>query len=73
MNRLPMSPLVARALEVGAKHLGIEELSKRLGVSFIEIQRWRSGQAEIPDGKFLQLIDLLIEIHPKWLDKDEAL
>src|SRR5690349_19614882 len=72
MNRPPVSPLVLRALEVPEKHLGMEELSKRLGVSPMEIQFWRAGQAEVPDRKFLLLVDLLIELDPKWLDKDET-
>jgi hypothetical protein len=71
MKRPPISPLVLRALEVAEKHLGIEELSKRLGVPPMEIQLWRSGHAEVPDGKFLLLVDLLIDLEPKWLDKGD--
>jgi hypothetical protein len=67
MNRLPISPLFARALDVAEKHLGIEELCRRLDVIDTAIQAWRLGHAEVPDQKFLQLVDILTQLDPSWL------
>ena len=64
MNRRPVSPLVLRGLEIAEKHLGIDELCKRLGTTPATIQAWRIGQEEMPDAQFLNVVDLLLEIDP---------
>lgn len=69
MNRLPASPLISRALEIAEKHLGIEELSTRLGEPTTTVRAWRFGHATMPDHKFLTLVDILNELDPHWTDK----
>jgi len=64
MNRRPVSPLILRGLEIAEKHLGIDELCKRLGATAASVQAWRTGQEEMPDALFLELVDLLIELDP---------
>ncbi len=66
MNRLPVSPLVTRALEVAEKRLGMEELATRLGAPDTLIQAWRFGHATIPEAKFLKLVDILTELVVAW-------
>jgi hypothetical protein len=68
VNRLPGNPLIARAIEIAEKHLGIGELSKRLKVSDITIRAWRFGHEAMPTKKFLELVDILTAIDPKWND-----
>jgi transcriptional regulator with XRE-family HTH domain len=46
------------------KHLGIEELCRRLGTTASTLQAWRLGHEEMPDAQFLKLVDLLLEIDP---------
>ena len=58
-----------RGLEIAEKHLGIAELSKRLGDPETTIRAWRFGHAEMPEYKFLRLVDILNEIEPNWADK----
>ena len=72
MTRLPANPLVGRALDVAERHLGVEELSRRLIVPEASIRSWQVGYAAMPEYKFQQLVDLLLEIEPTWLDWDEA-
>ena len=62
MNRLPASPLIARALEIAEKRLGMKELSERLGSPESSIEAWRMGHATMPENKFLTLVDLLTEL-----------
>ena len=64
MNRRPVSPLILRGLEMAEKHLGIDELCKRLATPAFTIQAWRVGQEEMPDAPFLKLVDLLLELDP---------
>lgn len=64
MNRRPVSPLILRGLEIAEKHLGIDELCKRLGATPANVQAWRTGREEMPDALFLKLVDLLIELDP---------
>ncbi|HYL90480.1 MAG TPA: hypothetical protein VEU32_17145 [Burkholderiales bacterium] len=66
MKRIPNSPLVGRALEVAEKHLGIEELSKRLNAPVETIRVWGVGHATMPEYKFLRLIDVLTELPIPW-------
>jgi CheY-like chemotaxis protein len=68
MNRLPVSPLVKRALDIAEKHLGLQELCARLGAHETSVHSWRFGHAEMPHQKFLLLVDLLTELDPKWSD-----
>jgi hypothetical protein len=72
MNRLPASPLIFRALDVAEKHLGIEELSRRLVAPESMIRAWRFGHATMPEYKFLRLVDIITELDPSWIDWDEA-
>ena len=69
MNRLPTSPLIAKGLEIAEKHLGIQELSRRLGAHESTIRAWRFGHATMPEHKFLVLVDILTELDPNWTDK----
>ena len=66
MNRLPVSPLIARALEVAEKRLGMKELSERLGSPASSIQAWRMGHATMPEYKFLKLVDIITELAIAW-------
>jgi hypothetical protein len=60
MNRLPASPLVARALAVAEKRLGIDELCRRLVAPQTMVQ-----------GAPRTLVDILTELDPSWVDWDE--
>jgi hypothetical protein len=66
MQRLPASPLIARALEIAEKRLGMTELSVRLGSPASSIEAWRLGHATMPEYKFLRLVDILTELDPSW-------
>jgi hypothetical protein len=72
MDRLPANPLVGRALDVAEGKLGIRELCRRLVAPEAVIRSWRLGQTNMPEYKFLQLVDILTEIDPTWTDWDEA-
>ena len=56
-----------RGLEIAEKHLGMAELSTRLGVPEETIRAWRLGLVEMPDKEFLRFVDLLADIDPNWL------
>jgi hypothetical protein len=67
MNRQPVSPLTAKGLDIAERHLGIEEPSRRLGVSETTIRAWRFGHVAMPDAKFLKLVDVLVTLDPdRW-------
>ena len=66
MQRLPASPLIARAVEIAEKRLGMTELSVRLGSPASSIEAWRLGHATMPEYKFLRLVDILTELDPSW-------
>ena len=66
MQRLPVSPLVLRALEVAEKRLGMEELAQRLDASQSAITAWRFGHATMPEHKFLKLVDILTDLAIAW-------
>ena len=72
MNRMAGSPLISRALELAEKRLGMGQLCHRLIVSETMIHAWRSGQATMPEYKFLRLIDILTELDPAWTEWDQA-
>ena len=69
MNRLPVSPLVMRALAVAEKRLGIYELCNRLDASAAAVRAWQSGSIEMPDKDFLRLIDIVIDLEPDFLPR----
>lgn len=69
MNRLPVSPLITKGLEIAEKHLGIDELSRQLGAPDTTIRAWRFGHATMPERTFLKLVDILSAIDPDWTDK----
>jgi hypothetical protein len=66
MNRLPVSPLISRGLQIAEQRLGIAELSIRLGSPADSIRAWRMGHATMPERKFLKLVDILSELDPNW-------
>lgn len=66
MNRLPVNPLVCRALEIAEKRLGVRELALRLKVSEDVITAWRYGESTMPSQKFLDLVDMLVDVQPTW-------
>ena len=68
MNRLPVSPLITKGLDIAERHIGIEELSRRLAVPETTIRAWRFGHVTMPDAKFLQLVDILVTLDPRWMD-----
>jgi hypothetical protein len=70
MNRLPASPLIARALEIAEKKIGMDELSRRLNAPDSIVRAWRDGHATMPEYKFLSLVDVLTELDPSWKDWD---
>jgi hypothetical protein len=72
MRRLPTSPLIARALDVAEKRLGMRELCRRLVAPETMIRAWHLGHTAMPKYKFLQLVDLLAELDPSWKDWDGA-
>lgn len=66
MHRMPANPLIARGLEIAEKKLGIVELSVRLGSPVGSIKAWRTGDATMPERKFLALVEILTELDPSW-------
>lgn len=66
MNRLPVSPLVTRGLELAEARVGLEELCKRLDCVPTEIDAWKNGAVEMSDKKFLELIDMLNDLAIAW-------
>jgi len=66
MNRIPVSPIIGKALEIAEKRLGVVELAKRLYTTVSLIQAWRMDHATMPEYKFLRLADLLNELEPDW-------
>jgi hypothetical protein len=66
VNRLPVNPLVPRALEVIETRLGIAELSRRLEVSETTIRAWALAQEPMPKSKFLDLVDILTGLDLSW-------
>jgi hypothetical protein len=69
VNRLPVSPLVSRGLQIAEKHLGLDELCRRLGAPSSSLVAWRLGHTSMPDAKFLILVDMLLEIDPHWTNR----
>lgn len=71
MNRLPVSPLVSRGLDIAERHLGLDALCEKLGAPEMLLRAWRSGAVEMPHAKFMLLVDLLTGMVPNW--SNEAL
>jgi hypothetical protein len=71
-ERLPVSPLVMRALEVAEKRLGTAALSQRLGTSESTLKGWQLGHAAMPEQTFLELVDLLTELSVSWEEWNPA-
>jgi len=70
MNRMPASPLISRALQVGEQYLGMDELCRRLRATKESVLAWRTGMATMPQYKFLQLVDILTDLDPAWREWD---
>lgn len=68
MKRMPSSPLIARALAVAEKYLGIEELSRRMGVPEATVQAWRGHHLAMSNSDFLRLIDIITSLDVRWED-----
>jgi len=66
VNRLPVNPLIMRALQLAEEALGLAALAERLGVERGTIDDWRVGLAAMPQDKFLQLVDMVSAIVPGW-------
>ena len=66
MNRMPVSPLVMKALELAENRLGIDELSRRLGAPETTIRDWRMGFATMPERKWFRLVDIVMDLQPGW-------
>jgi DNA-binding transcriptional regulator YiaG len=72
MNRLQANPLIARALEIAEKKLGVRDLAWRLHASEATLRAWTSGEATMPQHRFLRLVDVLTELDPSWQDWDNT-
>jgi CheY-like chemotaxis protein len=72
VNRLPVNPLIVRGLRIAEEELGIAGLAARLGVAAGAIDDWRMGLAAMPQGKFLELVDVLAGIDPSWKRTDPS-
>jgi hypothetical protein len=57
---------MAKGLEIAERRLGLQQLCLRLGVPEIVLHAWRLGDIEMPNEKFLLLVDLLGELDPQW-------
>lgn len=68
MNRIPVSPLISRGLEIAQQRLGTDELCKRLGAPAALIQAWQFGYTPMPENKFLELVDVLTGLDPNWAE-----
>jgi len=70
MDRMPVSPLVTRVIEVAGDKIGLAEVALRINSPVMLIEAWRDGLATIPRDKFLRLIDVLTELDPSWAEWD---
>jgi hypothetical protein len=69
VNRLPVSPLISRGLEIAERRLGMAEVCRRFGSPSSAVVAWRLGDAAMPDAQFLVLVDMLLEIDPHWTNR----
>jgi hypothetical protein len=72
MNRHIASPIIARGLEITEKHLGMDELSRVLGVPDTTIRDWATGLTPMPVVKLLRLVELLHVVDPDWFQHVKA-
>lgn len=70
MERLPVSPLVARTIELAAEKIGLGEVANRIAVPIAILEAWRDGKAAVPRADFLRLVDVLLELDVGWEDWD---
>lgn len=70
-NGLPDNPLARRVLEIGVRSLGSVEVAKRLNVTPVLLDTWRTGQARMPQHEFKLLIDVLLSLKPGWEEWDK--
>jgi succinate dehydrogenase flavin-adding protein (antitoxin of CptAB toxin-antitoxin module) len=49
---------------------GIDELSRRLDCPESDIRAWQFGQTNMPEEKFLKLVDIVLEMDRDWLDNN---
>ena len=71
MDRIHASPLAGRVLELCVRELGAVEVARRLGVTPVLLDLWRTGAAAMPQGEFLKLVDVLVSLDPGWEDWDK--
>jgi len=72
MDRLPVSPIVGRVIEVIEKKLGFEQAARRLDIAESLLEAWRDGKAAVPRAEFMRLVDLLLELDVSWDDWDQT-
>ena len=65
---MPVSPIVTRIIDVVSQKIGMAETAKRIHATEPLLEAWRDGFATIPRPKFLQLVDLLMELDVGWDD-----
>jgi hypothetical protein len=71
-ERLPVSPIVSRVIQLAADKLGMAEVSRRSNVPESLLMAWRDGQGNVPRAEFLRLVDLLLELDVGWDDWDQT-
>ena len=70
-DRLPVSPIVTRAIQVAVDKLGMDEVARKIGVSETMVQAWCDGVAKIPRESFLRLVDVLLDVGVNWDEWDK--
>ena len=63
---MPAGSAISKGLEIAEKHIGIVELAKRLHTVPSIIHAWRLGHDNMPEYKFLALVDILAGLEPGW-------
>ena len=66
MNRVAVSPLITKGIEIAQGRLGVDELCERLDAPETLVRAWQLGHVAMPESKFLRLVDILTELDPKW-------
>lgn len=70
MERLPVSPIVSRTIELAAEKIGLKGVADRIAVPIGILEAWRDGKAAVPRADFLRLVDVLLELDVGWDDWD---
>ena len=65
------STITMRAVEVAEKHLGTDELARRIGAKVATVSAWRSGVEAIPGDKLIKLLAILEGIKPDWAKESD--